>query len=295
MNRAATCTILFQVGIALLAPLSASAEDPAPSDADLALAKQYYNLGKTYYDQAAYEKALTSFQESYRLSHRPALLYNIGRCQEALGDLEQAIQMYEQYLKRTGRQDATIQARIRNLRARVEAKKRTAKKTPATKPPGPARKVEPHAPLKAPTPQPPAQRDTSTSWMTWTGWTMVGLGAAAIGAAVFLGIKASAKASLVEDAFKCPVTKGLDGCINQSTGKKEAYSWSQIEPFEQQAHQFQLGFIISLAAGLAVAAGGVTMILLAPSGNPSTAPTTSASLAPVVGPKTLGLAGSFTF
>jgi tetratricopeptide (TPR) repeat protein len=80
-------------------------------------------LGKTYYDQGAYKKAVKLFEESLRLSKKPDLLYNIAKCHESLGNLEKAIKSYESYLKKTGRSDSVIEARLRNLKQRFAAQK----------------------------------------------------------------------------------------------------------------------------------------------------------------------------
>ena len=47
----------------------------APNAADLELAKNHFKLGRAYYDQAAYGRALEQFKEAYRLSEKPELLY----------------------------------------------------------------------------------------------------------------------------------------------------------------------------------------------------------------------------
>ncbi|MCK5798137.1 MAG: hypothetical protein KAI47_13170, partial [Deltaproteobacteria bacterium] len=95
----------------------------AQTAADLQVAKQEFLLGKTYYNQAAYDQALKHFRESYRLSKRSDLLYNIARSYEALAQLKKAIEHYELYLKKTGKADSTTNARIRNLKARLAAQK----------------------------------------------------------------------------------------------------------------------------------------------------------------------------
>ncbi len=100
------CSLLFT-------PLPALAEDTA-------LAKQYYKLGEELYTRADYAGALNQFKQAYAHSRRPALLYNMARCREMLGQHEDAIDLYTQYLRSKPQHSATIEARIINLRELVK-------------------------------------------------------------------------------------------------------------------------------------------------------------------------------
>jgi hypothetical protein len=105
------------LGLALaatLAPRAAAAQDFSQESIDTYLAgMEAFNAGNL-------EQAIELFRESYEVHHgHPNALYNIGQCYERLGDLEQAINYYEQYLASDlaeGREE--VYARIRELRSR---------------------------------------------------------------------------------------------------------------------------------------------------------------------------------
>lgn len=103
----------------------------AKSKPDRAVAKQLFVLGKTYFKRQAYRKALAAFQESYRLSKLKALLYNVGRCYEALGQYLKAIDHYRRYLASVHRTDEKTEARLRRLKRQL-AKTSARPKTPKT-------------------------------------------------------------------------------------------------------------------------------------------------------------------
>jgi tetratricopeptide (TPR) repeat protein len=71
---------------------------PASADALRDQAKVEYDTGRREFELAHYDWALQSFERSYRLAPIPDLLYNIGRCQEELGQRAAAALSYRQYL-----------------------------------------------------------------------------------------------------------------------------------------------------------------------------------------------------
>ena len=79
-----------------------------------------YQAGMEAFNAGNLEQAIELFRESYEVHHgHPNALYNIGQCYERLGDLEQSINYYEQYLatdQAEGREE--VYTHIRELRAR---------------------------------------------------------------------------------------------------------------------------------------------------------------------------------
>ena len=227
------CAIVLS--LALLTTTNARAQDAA----QIELAKRHFELGKTYYSQAAYRRALEAFQESHRLSGKAALLFNIGKCHEALGELGEAIASYRQYLGSTGKSDANIEARIKNLERRLEAQRATvAQSQPA--------RVEPTDAAARPTPTAPTDRPVSgqrLDWMTLSGWSLVGLGAAAVAAGIAMGVLAKKRASEVEDAYRAGI-----------------HDWADIKSTEEEGKRFDIGMIVGLTLGIAAAGGGATLL-----------------------------------
>jgi len=308
----ALCSLLAVCFAAASAPMLAHAQ---PSEADLTLAKQYFVLGKTYYQQANYEQALEAFQQSYKHSDKAALLYNIGKCHEALGQLEPAIDSYERYLKEEGKTDSTVQARIRNLKARLArrakreqqareredrtkavvappppVKARRPKPEPAVKPPQPAPTVEP-PPTKPPTvaKRPGlSEEGRSPAWMKWTGWSLIGVGAATIATSFILASRAKAKSDLLEEAYACPESNNPD-CPSPAGS---AYDWADVkDEIEGKGQTFEAAQIATLVIGIVAAGGGLTLLLLAP----RLAQRHHARLSPMLGPDIVGVGGGFAF
>jgi tetratricopeptide (TPR) repeat protein len=142
-------------------------------------AKAHFLAGQSYYDQASYADALKEFNEAYRISKRPALLYNIARCHEALDQVPEAVAMLERYLHEapdTPDRNA-IEARINNLKARPRKTPPSSGEpalVPASTPAASA------ASASSAPPSPPRRR-------VWS-WVTGGVGVAALGAALGTGI-----------------------------------------------------------------------------------------------------------
>ena len=71
----------------------------AASSASAQAAKQHFMAGQSYYQQGRYEKAIEEFEEAYRLDPKPLLLYNIAQSHEKLGNLKEAVEYLEKFLK----------------------------------------------------------------------------------------------------------------------------------------------------------------------------------------------------
>jgi tetratricopeptide (TPR) repeat protein len=154
---------------AVVAPAHAMTEDEER-------AKAHFLAGQSYYEQASYGDALKEFGEAYRISKKPALLYNLARCHEALDHYADAVAMLERYLQEdpdASDRDA-IQSRIEHLKERqraAEQARAAAAKTPA-----------PTVAPSAPPPPAPVRRQRK-----WT-WIVGGVGVAALAGALGTGI-----------------------------------------------------------------------------------------------------------
>jgi tetratricopeptide (TPR) repeat protein len=193
-----SCTALL-VAILALAPAGAGAQG---GQSDEALAKQYYKLGEELYNRADYEGALKQFQQSHKFSKKPALLYNMARCHESMGQLTEAIKHYEAFLESSPQAPnaPVIRARIANLQKRLETKPAS---QPASQPAATQPTVEqPPVTVKKkkreelPPPPPPERSRTKRT----VGWVLVGAGGAFLVTGLVLGIRAAGLQSELEDA-----------------------------------------------------------------------------------------------
>ena len=167
--------------------------------------EQLYLEGVTMYKAGQYRWAAAKFREAYVLYPDPKLLYNEGRCQEALGELQRAQGLYEQcasHEKTTPELKRKSQRRLRMLRAAQVASKTAAPPARAT--------GKPHAAVAgARTPSrdqvavtaKPIPSDSETNWLAVGKWTATGLSVALFATgAVFLSLGASDQ-DKVDDAI----------------------------------------------------------------------------------------------
>ncbi len=115
---------------------SASADDavpapPAPPTQDeLIAAKEAFKLGNALYQAGKFAEAVDKLKESYRLSRNPFLLYNVGLSYDQLGQGDQVLLYYKQFLA-TAPADAPMRG---DVVARIEALEKELAETPPTPP-----------------------------------------------------------------------------------------------------------------------------------------------------------------
>jgi hypothetical protein len=71
---------------------------PAPSENDIEVAKAHYRTGELNYEAGRFADAAREFEEAYRLTAHGELLYNMGKCYDAVGDLRGALVAYRKFL-----------------------------------------------------------------------------------------------------------------------------------------------------------------------------------------------------
>lgn len=159
-------------------------------------ARQAFEAGRNAYAEGNYEQALSHFQHSYELSHKPVLLYNIGMALDRLRRDEEAISAYEQYLSEvpTAENRAVVEQRLTLLRESVAKSKASAQVVPTPEQTARAAAGDEAAPLKTPdqpTPQPVYRK--------WWLWTSIG---AVVAAGIVTGVLLSRpKSTKSEDAL----------------------------------------------------------------------------------------------
>ena len=138
-----TCAIVIA---AALAPARAALADDKPTPEQMDQAKAAFAEGKALHDAGKLPEAIDKFKESYRLSKRPVLLYNIAlTMDEAKQDL--ALFYYQKYLTDAPATDANRPAAM----ARVKDLEAAALGGPST----PTPPVDPTKPPVDTTPKPP--------------------------------------------------------------------------------------------------------------------------------------------
>lgn len=174
------------LALAWAAPAGAAspASQPAAKSA-FAAAQRAYALGK-------FDEAIAGYSKAYDLSERPALLFNIAQCHRQLKDFKRAAFFYQRYLSL---QPAPIENEelARSLLAEMEQAMAAQETTQALPEPLPPPKPAPEAaPAEAIAPPPAPATDAESprpllkQWWLWTA-----VGAAAVGAAVTVGVLAT--------------------------------------------------------------------------------------------------------
>ncbi|MBM4391420.1 MAG: tetratricopeptide repeat protein [Deltaproteobacteria bacterium] len=200
-------------------------------------ARELYENGEILYEEGRYEDAIVAFEEAYRLSARPLLLFNIANAQERLGHWEEAhttLSRYRAYA--TAGEREVLDRRISNLERRIAEHKSSAPAT-ATAPASSTTAIEKNTP----------------SWAQPLPLAAFTVGAVGIGTGVVLGSMslaagAEATASCAVDAgglLRCPA--GAAGALDRETG-------------------LALGADIAFVAGAAGLAGGLALSLWGPGG-----------------------------
>jgi tetratricopeptide (TPR) repeat protein len=186
---------------------SALAATPAPDAADDKEARDLFQIGKDAFDEGRFERALKYFQEAYALSHRAALLSNIGTALDRLRRDQEAIDAYRKYLEQVpeAANRRLLEERIRIIESALARSQPAPPAAVAIATPTAATKVESEAQPSAaqaaelaPTPQEtaraslslsepndprhPSDLDSSPVTSRWWFWT--GIGAVAVAAVV---------------------------------------------------------------------------------------------------------------
>lgn len=219
--------------IALLALLCAAAGPASALTEDEERAKAHFLAGQSYYDQASYTDALKEFTEAFRISRRPALLYNIARCYEGMEQLDKAIENLQGYLQAVPQADdrVAVESRIKNLQDRLQASREATR----TRPPPQEDQKPPMAPTAREAKTPPPTITTSPSLSPspsrhrrWT-WIVGGVGLGVLAAALGTGI--ASQLSYNDLGSKClndVCTSGLSGQID--SGKQLALATDVLWP-----------------------------------------------------------------
>jgi tetratricopeptide (TPR) repeat protein len=107
---------------ALLVSVALIFAAPPASDADLRLARQLYEQGRTEYRNGNFKKAIAEFLAANEIKPSAALLYNVAEAYEKLGDPAKAVEHYERHLNAdpAASDRAAVEATISSLKARLQ-------------------------------------------------------------------------------------------------------------------------------------------------------------------------------
>jgi tetratricopeptide (TPR) repeat protein len=190
--------VLFAMGLTMGIGISVSVTSPAwaqrgaggqpaedaqgGSETDDQAARWLFNSARDAFEAGDYETALQRFQQSYQLSGRPALLYNIGTTYDRLRRDADALAAFERYLELVpdSPSRSEIEARLTVLRASVQqAENADAERAriEAEAQAAEAARIEAEA-------QAEAEREAEEGIPAWAFWTVAGAGAGTLASAI---------------------------------------------------------------------------------------------------------------
>jgi hypothetical protein len=210
------------------------------------------------------EGARSSMLESYRLSKRAELLYNIGKIQSALGECTLALAAYRDYLEQVpdGRYRAeALQARTEleaqcpsesasGVAAAISAPAASEVSAAAATPvlgEQPRNAAGPNAPDALPKKDAPTPGANRAAMMRWIGWSAIGAGALAGVGAVYFTARAYDAHGRFQDNVDAAY-QARDGAL-LDTGIRD----------EQHAHQ-RWAKILGATGGVLVVGGTLTLL-----------------------------------
>jgi tetratricopeptide (TPR) repeat protein len=247
----------------LLLVAAASASAFADDKADKAKAKALYDEGLKHYNVSEWDEAIKAWRESYLLSKKPLLLFNIAQAYRLSGDCKQALEFYDSYQRE--------EANPKNQKELEQAIALCPKDEP--KPAEPPTVTPPPQITMGPTVEQPPPVDTVTT-TTGGGLRKIGIGVGAagivtVGVGVFFGLKASKDSNLL-DGFH--MEWGPDQQAIQDRGERR----NKL-------------FLVFTGVGAAAAIAGGVMFAI---GGPKTE-TNHVTIAPTKGGAAVGWAGRF--
>jgi len=221
--------------IAAIAPAGGAAAQSAETPPE---AVDLYRLAREHYEAGQYREAAAELERALVLDpDSPTLVYNLARVYELLGDLDQALEMYERYQRLLPQQQAREQERAEATIRRLQGAQRAG--GPEDEPPEQPQEVEPLRQL----PGLVLVRENGVAdaafWVTLAGG-VVSMAAGAIFGALALGARDSAESFVL----------GPDGRLQQ---RDQLYD---------RAQTYGIVADVTLAAGgVAVVAAGLLFFL----------------------------------
>lgn len=174
--------LLLALGLAA-APAYAANEGraaAAPAPATQVGVAQLNEEGAALYSARDYRRAIEKFIQAYAIDSDPNLLFNIARCYEELGEVDAAIEKYENFLKTPGADTRGRQRARESLQTLRESRDKDSTRDAAAS--GKTSASAEH-PTDSPAAQPPAEHETNlVPWLTLGG----GVVFAAVGTTFYL-------------------------------------------------------------------------------------------------------------
>jgi hypothetical protein len=128
----------FLAAVLVAVALGAWGPTAEASDNSRATAKARYETATRLYEIREYDKALLEYKSAYLAQPDPAFLFNIGQCYRKLGQNHEALNFFQEYLKKASPDDpnrSQVEARVRDIEAEAKLQAEAAQAAAAPVPP----------------------------------------------------------------------------------------------------------------------------------------------------------------
>lgn len=228
MDRLISSLFVAALGLAVLASSHASAQASADQRA-----RELYLQGDRHYSEGRYELAVTAFQESYALSGRPLLLYNLANAYERLGRHVEALDALRRYQPHASPDEQlTLSSRIAALEARI------------------AQQMAQEAQAR-PEPSPEPVEESRDSSLMVAGLATAGGGVALLVVGTVMGV-------LALDAR----SEAQNGCVELGDRERTTLCDASVRDALERDGTYALVADIGIATGIAAIAAGATLVVL---------------------------------
>lgn len=275
--------------------LVVSAHLPAPSSpaAQEQDAIALFEQGVELFNARKFREARDVFRRVFELDPNPFVIFNIGRCYEELGELEEAVRYYDRSLKLEGLPEAAkIEAvsRIEQLAPRIEAIKtrRKAVAEAALRVDRSFYVAQTDARNKAEmitSPPPPVEPPGRTA-LTWIGVGTSSVGLIALGAGLLVDLNIGDKLDEQDALIASYQTLGQEAIAQRDPDKAAAAiaQANEVNALADEIEDDQLAASLLFGAGGLLVVGGLVMILIdTPDDAAPAEPNTSLQLIPAPG------------
>lgn len=242
-----------------------TAATPPPTAGDpkaLEEARRLFWQAHSHFEKGQYAEALPLFERTYALRPEPEVLFNLALTHQRLGHCEQARALYQEYHARV---QADVTKQLGELDGQCTSaepdNKESAKLLPApfsitvVQPPEPQAE---HQPLSAAPVAADAAGEEPFPFRT-VGWVAAGAAAVALGATVYFAADARQHQSDYKDKY----------AHRHDPNLPDNYSDQLAELEDDMKRAQKLALLTGVVSGV-LAAGGVTLLVVAPSSSATT-------------------------
>jgi tetratricopeptide (TPR) repeat protein len=210
-------------------------------------ARRLYAQGQTHYDLAEYEQAIDLFNEAYRLTRAPGLLYNLAQAHRLNGNCVEAERLYKSYVREDpeGKRRDKADMHLANVAACAEDQRRAQREAEEAK-----AVAEREAMLRASRPEPiggPVDRPPNRAGRTkkLAGYTSAAIGLALGATGIYFHSKARQDAEQVDELYA------------------EGGRWSEsIDEIDQRGHRRGITAAVLYISGGAALSTGLVLYFL---------------------------------